>query len=74
MWTAHFVFALLTFFFLSSVNAGYAEIAECVTLVGNNNNIKKPSISPRSCRDTEEGLCFALFPLDAATIGNNLNE
>lgn len=75
MWTARFIgFALLIIFFLSPVYGDdYSEIADCVMLIGAG-NIKKPSISHRACRDTEEGFCFATFPLDAATIGNNLNE
>ncbi|VDN52682.1 unnamed protein product [Dracunculus medinensis] len=69
MWTAWVVIALLTFFFLSSINAGHSDIADCVMLVGN--NIKKPSISPNACLDVDGAFCFAVFPL-TDVIANNL--
>ncbi|VDN54086.1 unnamed protein product [Dracunculus medinensis] len=76
MWTARIVLVVLTFFFLSSVDAAnYNPIADCFKLVSvQNADKKKPSIPPNACHDTDASLCFALFPLDANTIQNNLME
>ncbi|VDN54055.1 unnamed protein product [Dracunculus medinensis] len=68
MWTTPVASALFFIFFPSSVNAGHSDIADCVMMIGNNNNVKKPSISPSACRDIDEAFCSAVFPLDA----NNL--
>ncbi|VDN52699.1 unnamed protein product [Dracunculus medinensis] len=79
MSTARVVFVVLTFFFLSSVDAAnYNPIDDCFTLVPvqnvQNNNKKRPSIPPSACHDTDLGLCYELFKLDEPTIQNNLVE
>ncbi|VDN52698.1 unnamed protein product [Dracunculus medinensis] len=65
---------VLTFLFLSSVDAAdYNPIVDCFKLVGNDNK-KRPSIPPNACHDTDLGLCYELFKLDQGTIQNNLVE